>query len=447
MRTELLARLVFAQEDERRRIAREMHDQFGEQLTALEHAIQPAHGAVQVLAHRAAAGRCARTVAQTLDRDVEHLVWELRPTALDDLGLRAALTNYVQDWSKRVGIPAELHASGLLDDRLPSETETTLYRIAQEALTNVAKHSRAGHVEVILERRADHVLLVVEDDGVGFEPGGAAERRRASGCSGMQERAALVGATLEIESAAGHGTTILVRMAHSVAVDAGRPSMPERAGPPADPPGRRSRHGPARAQAADRQPARYEGRGRGERRQRARSCGRSEVKPHVVVMDISMPGINGLVATRRLKRAVPACAAIVTLTRHSDDAYLQELLRAGVSGYVLKQSAPSELLQAIRAAAAGRQYLDSALTARVTAGFLAREGKRPRGSGGRLTEREAEVLRLIATGYSNKEIASRLSLSVKTIEAHKANAMRKLGLTGRIDIVKYAVLQGWLENA
>ncbi|HEV3062714.1 MAG TPA: response regulator transcription factor [Vicinamibacterales bacterium] len=169
------------------------------------------------------------------------------------------------------------------------------------------------------------------------------------------------------------------------------------------------------------------------------------LKPDVVVMDISMPGMTGLVATRRL-RQLRSDVAVVTLTRHSDDAYLQELLRAGVSGYVLKQSAPAELLQAIRAAAAGGQYLDSSLTARVTAGFLAREGKRIGRSGGAVSERESEVLRLIASGYSNKEIGARLTLSVKTVEAHKANAMRKLGLTGRIDIVKYAVLQGWLHN-
>jgi DNA-binding NarL/FixJ family response regulator len=118
-----------------------------------------------------------------------------------------------------------------------------------------------------------------------------------------------------------------------------------------------------------------------------------------------------------------------------------------VAGYVLKQSAPSELLQAIRVAAAGGQYLDSTLTARVTDGFLGREGKRISKSGGQVTERESEVLRLIASGYSNKEIAARLDLSVKTVEAHKANAMRKLGLRGRIDIVKYAILQGWLDNA
>ncbi len=166
--------------------------------------------------------------------------------------------------------------------------------------------------------------------------------------------------------------------------------------------------------------------------------------PDVIVMDISMPGMNGLVATRMLKQIQPA-AAIVTLTRHADDAYVQELLRAGVSGYVLKQSAPSELLQAIRAAAAGGQYLDSTLTARVTALVVGR-ANRPNRPSAALTDRESDVLRLIACGHSNKEIAGQLSLSVKTIEAHKANAMRKLGLTGRIGIVQYAVLQGWLDN-
>jgi len=169
------------------------------------------------------------------------------------------------------------------------------------------------------------------------------------------------------------------------------------------------------------------------------------LKPDVIVMDISMPGMNGLAATRALKKQQPDIA-VVTLTRHSDDAYIQELLHAGVSGYVLKQSAPTELIQAIRAAAAGGQYLDSAITARVTAKLLGRADTVAQ-SGATLSGREAEVLRMIASGYSNKEVAGRLSLSVKTVEAHKANAMRKLGLSGRIDIMKYAVLQGWLENA
>jgi PAS domain S-box-containing protein len=209
-RSELLGRLVFAQEDERRRIAREMHDQFGEQLTSLSREI----ATLKEAAPAALAAQIARleAISQQIDRDVDHLVWQLRPTALDDLGLRAALANYVQDWSTRVGIPAELHMSGLLDERLPPDAETTLYRIAQEALTNVARHSRATRVDVLLERQGDIVLLTVEDNGVGFEPDHADAKPGGFGLLGMHERAALVGATLQIESTAGGGTTVLLRL-------------------------------------------------------------------------------------------------------------------------------------------------------------------------------------------------------------------------------------------
>jgi signal transduction histidine kinase len=214
-RRELIARLVFAQEDERRRIAREMHDQFGEQLTALGHRIVSLKGACDDRSDLQQKVEALETVAKQLDRDVDHLVWELRPTALDDLGLQAALATHIQNWSNRARISADLHTSGLSDDRLPSQAETTLYRIAQEALTNVAKHSRAAHVDVILERRTDQVVLIIEDDGVGFDPGDAGLTGQGLGLSGMQERASLVGATIQIESTAGKGTTILVRMAAS----------------------------------------------------------------------------------------------------------------------------------------------------------------------------------------------------------------------------------------
>jgi PAS domain S-box-containing protein len=219
-RTELLARLVFAQEEERRRIAREMHDQFGELLTALARRIEMLREACAGTPEFGPHVEGLSRLAQQLDRDVDHLVWELRPTALDDLGLRAALANYVQDWATRVGIRAELHTSGLLDDRLAPDVETTLYRIAQEALTNIAKHSGAASVDVILERRPDHVLLIVEDDGVGFDMAAVRSASEGFGLLGMQERAALVGATLEIESAVGKGTTVLLRMA------ANRPALP-----------------------------------------------------------------------------------------------------------------------------------------------------------------------------------------------------------------------------
>jgi PAS domain S-box-containing protein len=210
-RTELLSRLVFAQEDERRRISREMHDQFGEQLTALAQQIRVLKDAGSSNGRWQAHVESLERIAARLDRDVDQLVWELRPTALDDLGLRAALANYVQSWSGRVGINATLHTAGLLDDRLPSHVETALYRIAQEALTNVAKHARAGHVDVILERRGDHVLLIIEDDGVGFDSAAAQASGHGLGLVGMKERAGLVGASLEIESSPGSGTTVFVR--------------------------------------------------------------------------------------------------------------------------------------------------------------------------------------------------------------------------------------------
>jgi len=166
--------------------------------------------------------------------------------------------------------------------------------------------------------------------------------------------------------------------------------------------------------------------------------------PHVVVMDVAMPGTNGLSATRALKQALPDIN-VVALTRHADDAYVQELLRAGASAYILKQSSSSELVASIRAAAGGQHYLDTALRDRLSAAFL-RKHVLTQSPPPALSERETVVLRDIAWGYGNKEIAARLDLSVKTVEVHKANAMRKLGLRRRLDVVRYALLQGWLQE-
>jgi DNA-binding NarL/FixJ family response regulator len=171
----------------------------------------------------------------------------------------------------------------------------------------------------------------------------------------------------------------------------------------------------------------------------------SAVEPDIVVMDLSMPGMNGLVATRALKKARPS-VEVVALTRHDDETFLQEVLRAGASGYVLKQSNPVEFLQAIRAVAAGGVYLDPAMTSRVADGLLTRASVARDPTPSPISERETDVLRLIAVGHSNKEVAAQLKISVKTVEVHKANAMRKLGLAGRVDLIRYGVLQGWLYD-
>ena len=171
-----------------------------------------------------------------------------------------------------------------------------------------------------------------------------------------------------------------------------------------------------------------------------------ELEPDVLVMDVSMPELNGLKAAAKLKRVAPAIK-ILTLTRHTDEAYLHELLQAGVSGYVLKQSASVELLRAIRAIATGGNYLDPAITGKVFDSYAGKSDKlRGEKRGESLSGRESEVLRHIALGFSNKEIAAQMDISVKTVEAHKANALKKLNMHSRIDIVRYAILQNWLQD-
>ena len=167
--------------------------------------------------------------------------------------------------------------------------------------------------------------------------------------------------------------------------------------------------------------------------------------PDIIVMDVSMPNLNGLKATKRLRRQ-KADVKILTLTRHTDDGYLQQLIAAGANGYVLKQSAPNELINAIRTVAAGNAYIDPSLTRKVMGGYVNRSSSLRGENKGDLSDRESEVLKLISFGFSNKEIAAQLDLSVKTIEAHKSNAMRKLGISSRIDIVRYAILQDWLHD-
>jgi two-component system, chemotaxis family, CheB/CheR fusion protein len=213
-RARLLRQIVSTQEDERRRISRELHDQLGQWLTALrlklEHLMARCDGEEELCAQVAQ----LQDIARRLDADVDFLAWELRPTALDDLGLVPALDNYAQEWSKHFNIPVEFRAAGLGDERLDPATETNLYRVAQEALNNVAKHAGASAVSVLIERRDDEAVLIVEDDGRGFDAERSARLTggRGMGLAGMRERAALVGGMVEVESAEGGGTTVFARV-------------------------------------------------------------------------------------------------------------------------------------------------------------------------------------------------------------------------------------------
>jgi DNA-binding NarL/FixJ family response regulator len=170
-----------------------------------------------------------------------------------------------------------------------------------------------------------------------------------------------------------------------------------------------------------------------------------EQRPDVAVLDISMPELNGIVLSRRLAGEMPALRLLV-LTLHEDRAYLNQALEAGVRGYVLKRSAVENLVQAIRAVMVGGLYIDPAIVGRVFESkqvnkrLTARKGVAPA-----LTDREADVLKMAALGFTNKEIASRLDVGVKSIETYKARGLEKLGLKTRAELVRYASGQGWLD--
>jgi two-component system response regulator NreC len=169
------------------------------------------------------------------------------------------------------------------------------------------------------------------------------------------------------------------------------------------------------------------------------------LKPDIILMDIQMPDLNGIEATKQIKKLAPE-TAVLALTMHEDEQYFFEMLHAGASGYVPKRAAPDELLTAIRTVARGEVFLYPSLATRLVKDYLDRAGaeEQPR-IYSQLTPREHEVLIQIAEGYSNPEIAKNLVISVKTVDRHRENIMRKLNMHNRIELVKYAIRTGLID--
>ena len=199
-----LRRVVEAQELERRRLARELHDETGQALTSILLGLKSLEDKLGDADSRAAAAALRELVVETL-QDVRRLAVELRPSALDDFGLVAALERLTTSFSEQTGIAIDFEPS-LAEERLPEEVEIALYRIVQESLTNVVKHARARHVSILLARRDGGVKVVIEDDGLGFDVGESANG--GFGLIGMRERLALLGGRLRVESSGETGTTV-----------------------------------------------------------------------------------------------------------------------------------------------------------------------------------------------------------------------------------------------
>jgi PAS domain S-box-containing protein len=209
-RLDVLRRLATAQEAERHRLARELHDQMGQHLTALGLGLKVARDASPPASAAAATLRQMQELSDVMGREIHQLALELRPTALDDLGLHTALENYVASWSEQSGVEADFQGAGMDGARLPPAAETALFRVVQEALTNVRKHAQSKRVSVILRRTPQEAQAVVEDDGSGFDAEVPVAGRL--GLLGMRERLALVGGALVVESEPGKGTTVFARI-------------------------------------------------------------------------------------------------------------------------------------------------------------------------------------------------------------------------------------------
>jgi PAS domain S-box-containing protein len=214
-RDEVVRLLITADEQARERLSRELHDQIGQQLTALLLGLQSLKQASSGRAKALATIDQLYGIADQIGREAHQLALDLRPTALDDLGLAAALANYAGDWARRSQVGVNFHSHGLDEPRPASEIETTIYRVVLEALNNVARHARAAHVSIVLERRDNQVIAIVEDDGRGFDAEAVIAALRAEqrlGLLGMRERVAQVGGTLTVESNPGSGTTVIARI-------------------------------------------------------------------------------------------------------------------------------------------------------------------------------------------------------------------------------------------
>jgi len=208
---ELLKRLLSAEDQERRRIARELHDETGQSLTTLLVGLRAIGDKTGLAEVRSMAQRLREVAAHTVD-DVGRLARGLHPAVLDDKGLVAAARRHVSDFAKAFGIAVDFRVVGNVPRRMAPLAQSTMYRILQESLTNVARHAQARGVGVMLKHKDAMLELAIRDDGVGFDPAAALSEASGLGLHGMQERVALLGGSVQIESRRGHGTMIRARI-------------------------------------------------------------------------------------------------------------------------------------------------------------------------------------------------------------------------------------------
>ena len=376
-----------------------------------------------------------RELIQDLAGQVRDFSQRLRPSMLDDLGLVPALLWHLERCTAQTGVRVDFRHAGL-GRRISADGETAAYRIVQEALTNVARHAGVGAAAVRIALYGDGLHLQIEDRGPGFDAEAALRSGAACGLSGMRQRTARLGGRLEIASAPARGResprsgrrrtaredwmalTLVVADDHRVVRQALCALLDAVAGLKVI------------GQAADGNEA-------------ARLLER--LRPDVLVIDLTMPGLPGVEVVGRTAKLSPRTRAVV-LSVHNNEGYVVAALRTGATGYVLKESDSEILIRAIREAAAGRQFIDPAVAPLSLQEYVRKVREHGYDLMQSLTAREREVFQLTAEGHSGADVAERLFISPRTVETHRANLRRKLGLRNHKELIRYAAQRGLLPR-
>gem|GEM_PF-21133 len=411
-----------------RRFSHEMHDELGQSLTGLKSMLKRMKGPGFV-ENRV---ECLEILDGVL-ANVRELSQLLRPMILDDFGLDAGLRWLTERFSERTQISADYTSHS--PKRLSDDQETHLFRIAQEALTNIARHSGATEAKVRPDTTGDRVLLRIEDNGRGMPA--EAQTKPSLGMVGMRARARHVGGVFEkrIRKQADCAWRFKLR----------RVILPRRTAVPRM--NKKTRILLADDHTVVRKGIRMILSAQPDLEVVAAAKNGLEAVseaertlPDVVIMDVNMESLNGIEAARRIAEISPR-TRVLALSMHRDAVYVRKMLRAGAKGYLVKDADDDALLDAVRAVARGEAYLSPSVAEAVLTDYR----KHVTNPVDLLTSREREVLQLIAEGSTNKDIANQLSLSVYTVEGHRSRLMEKLNLHSTGDLVRFAIRNGFIS--
>jgi len=433
--------LDLALSGERNRLVRELHDTLAQSLLVTLRELETTRTLLPRDPTRAAESpHRAETVARGALEEARRAVRGLRPAALDGGSLVAALRGEIGAFAEETGIAATFTPLGTVCETafiLPETIEDGLYGIAREALTNIRKHAAASAVALTLGGTAEALTLTIRDEGTGFVAVPVGERAGHFGLTGMRERARLLGGELALDSAPGAGTTVTVTVPRPPAEqDAGvRPLRVLLCDDHA-----LVRRGALDILRADSGLAVVGEAGTGEDALALVPI----LAPDVLLLDLRLPGIDGVETTLLLRESAPN-VAVLLLTSFGDDPGILEALRVGARGCLLKDTPPAELLAGIRAVARGEPALAPTVAARLLVGWSATGHGDAPATAAALSAREAEVLRLVAVGTSNKEIARELGITERTAKAHVSHILQKLGADDRTAAVTTALRRGLIE--